>query len=241
MAAGTGYVPAATPANAATVAVVSPGTILSFYWAEAAYSVAEGDVAEVVVTLRTAADVPKPRESFNVSQILTAALTGEPDMATQGALVTGAGGDYAHTSETGGGFYAPSDWTADGAVFTATRTHTIPTTEDSAYEGNERFKIVLSRAAGAVGSIGSPGETIVTIVDDETLKVTGVAVTSTPSSGSTYGAGETLSFTATFKRSGDGDGHAAIRILAGRGDEAGGLCLGLGLGGAGVLLHRGGG
>ena len=193
VAAGPGYVPAATPANAATVEVVAPGDagILSFYLAEAAYSVDEGDSLEVVVTLRTGADVPKPRESFNVSSILTTELTGEPDRAILNV-------DYTHTSGTQGGFYAPSDWSADGAVFTATRTYTVPTTEDSAYEGNERFKIVLSRAAGAVGSIGSPGETIVTIVDDETLKVTGVAVTSTPSSGSTYGAGETLSFTATF-------------------------------------------
>ena len=198
--AGPGYLPAAPPANAATVEVVALENlnVLSFRFAEAAYSVDEGDSVEVVVTLRTAAGVPKPRERFNVSAIITAELTGEPDMATQGALVTGAGGDYAHTSSTGGGFYAPSDWTADGAVFTSTRTHTIPTTEDSAYEGNERFKISLSRGPGAVGIPGSPGETIVTIVDDEALKVTGVAVTSTPSSGSTYGAGETLSFTATF-------------------------------------------
>ena len=36
--------------------------ILSYFWAEAAYSVDEGDAAEVVVTLRTAANVPKPRE-----------------------------------------------------------------------------------------------------------------------------------------------------------------------------------
>ena len=191
--AGTGYVPAPTPANAATVEVVAKGVagVLSYRFAEAAYSVDEGDSLDVVVTLSTAADVPKPRESFNVSSILTTELTGEADMAVLNV-------DYTHTSGTQGGFYAPSDWSADGAVFTATRTYTVPTTEDSAYEGNERFKIVLSRAAGGLGSIVSPSETIVTIVDDEALKVTGVAVTSTPSSGSTYGAGETLSFTATF-------------------------------------------
>ena len=199
VAAGPGYVPAATPANAATVEVVAPGNaaILSYYWAETAYSVDEGDSVGVVVTLRTAADVPKPRESFTASAILTTELTGEPDKATQGALFTGVGGDYTHTSASGG-LFAPDDWTADGAVFTATRTYTIATTGDSAYEGNERFKILLTAAAGGIGSKGSPGETIVTIVDDEALKVTGVAVSSMPSSGSTYGAGETISFTATF-------------------------------------------
>ena len=192
VAAGRGYVPAATPANAATVSVLAPGlgNVLSYQLDAAAHSVDEGDSLDVVVTLRTAAGVPKPRESMSVSAILTDELTGEPDRAILNV-------DYTHTSESGGAF-APDAWSADGAVFTATRTHTVPTIEDSAYEGNERFKILLTAASGAIGSKGSPGETIVTIVDDEALKVTGVAVSSTPSSGSTYGAGETLSFTATF-------------------------------------------
>ena len=192
VAAGTGYVPAAPPANAATVSVLAPGlaNVLSYQLAEAAYSVDEGDSLDVVVMLRTAAGVPKPRESMSVSAILTEQLTGEADRAILNV-------DYTHTSESGGAF-APDEWTADGAVFTATRTHTIPTTEDSVYEGNERFKILLTAASGAIGSKGSPGETIVTIVDDEALKVTGVAVSSTPSGSSTYGAGETISFTATF-------------------------------------------
>ena len=192
VAAGRGYVPAAPPASAATVTVLAPAnaTILSYYWAEAAYSVTEGDSLDVVVMLRTAAGVPKPRESFNVSAILTEELTGEPDKAILDV-------DYTHTSETGG-LFAPDEWTADGAVFTATRTYTVPTIEDSAYEGNERFRILLTAAAGGIGSKGTPGETIVTIVDDEALKVTGVAVSSTPSGSSTYGAGETISFTATF-------------------------------------------
>ena len=195
--AGTGYVPAATPANAATVDVVSPGILamLSYFWAEAAYSVDEGDGLEVVVTLRTGANVPKPRESFSTYGILTEQLTGEGDMATQSS--SGVPGDYTHTSVRPGTI-AQGDWSADGAVFTATSTFTIPTTGDSAYEGNERFKIALTRAPGGLGNAGSPGETIVTIVDDETLEVTGVAVSSTPSGSSTYGAGETISFTATF-------------------------------------------
>ena len=192
VAAGRGYLPAPPPANAATVTVLAPGNaaILSYQLAEAAYSVTEGDSLDVVVTLRTAAGVPKPRERMSVSAILTEQLTGEPDMAILNV-------DYTHTSETGG-LFAPDAWSADGAVFTATRTHTIPTIEDSAYEGNERFRILLTAASGAIGSKGSPGEAIVTIVDDEALKVTGVAVSSTPSSGSAYGAGETISFTATF-------------------------------------------
>ena len=199
VAAGTGYVPEAAPEDAATVEMVAKGNAgaLSFFWAAAAYSVDEGDAVAVVVRLRTAEGVPRPRESFHVSAVLTQELTDEADMAAQGALLTGAGGDYAHTSERGDRF-TPNDWSADGVVFTASRTYTVPTTEDSAYEGDERFKITLSRAAGAVGSVGTPADTIVTIVDDDTVEVTGVAVTSSPSSRSTYGAGETISFTATF-------------------------------------------
>ena len=100
--AGTGYVPAATPANAATVDVLAPGiaNVLSYKFDATAYSVDEGDSAEVVVTLRTAANVPKPRESFSASAIMTSPLTGEGDMATQSA--GGDPGDYTVTNTTGG-------------------------------------------------------------------------------------------------------------------------------------------
>ena len=201
--AGTGYVPAATPANAATVSVLAPGinNVLSYQFDAAAHSVDEGDSLDFVVTLRTAAGVPKPRERFSAAAFATVELTGEPDMAT-GSFTDihdiHHPGDY--TAASGGNVaLAPDAWSADGAVFTATRTHVVQTTEDSVYEGNERFSVRLTTTSGGVGSAGSPSETIVTIVEDDALKVTGVAVTSMPSSGSAYGAGETISFTATFR------------------------------------------
>ena len=199
--AGTGYMPAESPANAASVNMVAPGKagLLGFEWSAATYSVTEGDGVNVTVTLRTGANVPGPRETISVYDILTGgALTNPADTATPSA--SGVPGDYTHTSAEGGDF-SPGDWVADGSVFRATRSHTIQTVEDIAYEGAERFKITLSNDTdddvGAV--VSSKSETIVTIVDDEALKVTGVAVSSTPSSGSTYGAGETISFTATFR------------------------------------------
>ena len=201
VAAGTGYMPAESPDNAASVNMVAPGkaALLGFEWSAATYSVTEGDGVNVTVTLRTGANVPGPRETISVYDILTGgALTNPADTATPSA--SGVPGDYTHTSAQGGDF-APGDWVADGSVFRATRSHTIQTVEDTAYEGTERFKITLSNDAdddvGAV--VSSKSETIVTIVDDEALKVTGVAVTSTPNALSTYGAGETLSFTATFR------------------------------------------
>ena len=201
VAAGTGYMPAESPANAASVNMVAPGKagLLGFEWSAATYSVTEGDGVNVTVTLRTGANVPGPRETISVYDILTGgALTNPADTATPSA--SGVPGDYTHTSAQGGDF-APGDWVADGSVFRATRSHTIQTVEDTAYEGTERFKITLSNESdddvGAV--VSSKSETIVTIVDDEALKVTGVAVSSTPSSGDAYGAGETISFTATFR------------------------------------------
>ena len=201
VAAGTGYMPAESPANAASVNMVAPGkaALLGFEWSAATYSVTEGDGVNVTVTLRTGANVPGPRETISVYDILTGgALTNPADTATPSA--SGVPGDYTQTSAQGGDF-APGDWVADGSVFRATRSHTIQTVEDTAYEGTERFKITLSNESdddvGAV--VSSKSETIVTIVDDEALKVTGVAVSSTPSSGDAYGAGETISFTATFR------------------------------------------
>ena len=201
VAAGTGYMPADAPANAASVNMVAPGkaALLGFEWSAATYSVTEGDGVNVTVTLRTGANVPGPRETISVYDILTGgALTNPADTATPSA--SGVPGDYTQTSAEGGDF-APGDWVADGSVFRATRSHTIQTVEDSVYEGTERFKITLSNeSADDVGAVvSSKSETIVTIVDDEALKVTGVAVSSTPNGSSTYGAGERISFTATFR------------------------------------------
>ena len=74
------------------------------------------------------------------------------------------------------------------------------TADDSVKTAARNLLFTLSLPDGTASSITLPAtpSAAVTVTDDETLKVTGVAVTSTPSSGSTYGAGETLSFTATF-------------------------------------------
>ena len=152
VAAGTGYVPASTPANAATVAVGSPGVaMLSYFWAEAAYSVdrgrqpgRRGDAAHRRERAQAAGALPYLRHS------------------DRGADGRGGHGHprrleyrrrrrlHAHL-RVRWHFFAPDAWSADGAVFTATNTHTIQTTGDSAYEGDERFKIVLTRGPGGGG------------------------------------------------------------------------------------------
>ena len=79
-------------------------------------------------------------------------------------------------------------------------TANFATADDSVKTAERSLLFTLSLPANADSRITLPAtpSASVTVTDDETLKVTGVAVTSTPSSGSTYGAGETLSFTATF-------------------------------------------
>ena len=74
------------------------------------------------------------------------------------------------------------------------------TANDSVKTAERNLLFTLSLPDGTASNITLPAtpSAAVTVTDDETLKVTGVAVSSTPSSGSTYGAGETLSFTATF-------------------------------------------
>ena len=192
------YRPAAAPGNAATVAVVVASPPLTAAWAEDAWTADEGERVTVTATLSTAAGVPQPRKRYVI------AVYTESDSAT-------AGDDY--TSVSKNLTVEPGDWTADGAVFTATVSLPVETPDDSVLEGDERFYVLLS---GALLNL-SPGlecpdelrdvgggtncATVVTIADNETLSVTGVTVSSTPGAGETYLAGEAIEFTATFTAS----------------------------------------
>ena len=190
------YLPAPAPANAATVRVVVVDPLLTATWAENAYTVDEDGSVTVEARLRTAEGVPMPREDYAVA------------VATLDGTAT-AGLDYPalDTVTT----LTPEDWTADGAVFMATVSQTVETTDDESLEGDETFHVRLSGAEGhlAPGSDDCPTElqdlggttgcaTRVTIDDDESLSVTGVTVTSTPVSGNTYLADEVIRFTARF-------------------------------------------
>ena len=166
---------------AAPVAVVFTSPPLTAAWAADAYTADEG--------------VPKPPRSY-----LIRVITGS-DSAT-------VGGDYTHvTSEL---TVEPGDWTADGAVFTATVALTVETVEDSVLEGDERFYVILIKAAGQVPpGLECPDElggvtgcaTVVTIADDETPSVTEVTVNSTPAVGETYLAGKAIELTVGFTAS----------------------------------------
>ena len=191
------YVPAAAPANAATVQVVVVDPPIVAQWAEDAYEVAEGKDATAALTLKTAADVPKPRAAYAVKVFTT----------NHTAV---AGDDYTAVSGTPPLTVQPGDWTADGAVFAASVPATVGTVGDSLLEGDERFRLQVSAVTGqaplglecpaGLRDLGGTGRcaTEIVIDDDETLSVTGVTVSSTPAAGTTYLGGETIGFTATF-------------------------------------------
>ena len=189
------YVPAAAPANAATVQVVVVDPPIVAQWAEDAYEVAEGKDATAALTLKTAAGVPKPRADYKVKVFTTndSAVAADDFTAVSGEVTV-----------------QPGDWTLDGAVFAASVPATVETVGDSILEGEERFRLQVSAVTGqaplglecpaGLRNLGGAGRcaTVITIDDDETLSVTAVTVTSTPAAGTTYLGGETIAFTATF-------------------------------------------
>ena len=191
------YVPAAAPANAATVQVVVVNPPIVAQWAENEYEVDEGQDRIATLTLKTAADVPKPRAAYAVKVFTT----------NHTAV---AGDDYTAVSRHPELTVVPGDWTADGAVFAVSVPVTVETLQDLVLEGEERFRLQVSAAAGqaplgiecgaGLRDLGGAGRcaTEIVIDDDETLSVTEVTVSSAPATGDTYLGGETIEFTATF-------------------------------------------
>ena len=189
------YVPAAAPANAATVQVVVVDPPIVAQWAEDAYEVAEGKDATAALTLKTAAGMPKPRADYKVRMFTTndSAVDADDFTAVSGELTV-----------------RPGDWTADGDVFAASVPATVETVDDSLLEGEERFRLQVSAVTGqaplglecpaGLRDLGGAGRcaTDIVIDDDETVSVTAVTVTSTPAVRVTYLGGETIEFTATF-------------------------------------------
>ena len=189
--------------------VVVPDPVWVFSLTETAYSFDEdgGDQTVIVEARASSADVPPPISPSSSNHLVKMNVG-----FTAGTATTA---DY----ERGGVnrvqvIFADSAFSADlDGHQHAQMDVTFTPIDDSLVELDEMLTLDLIKAQGAAVSqfgVQSPDGTIsfatadaeanypATIKDDETLKLTGVAVTSTPSSGSTYGAGETLSFTATF-------------------------------------------
>ena len=194
---GAGYVPAVAPNNAATVRmkVPSSGRTLTIAHQQGAYSVTEGSYWSVTVTFSTGVGVAQPRQDVR------AGLSTE-----SGTAISGVGNDFSTYGITV--TVAPSDWTAAGGAFTATKAATRATYQDDEYEGSEQFDVRLHRHNPSTVPAffaptcppGTPDGTTclatITITDDDTLKVTKVEVVSIPT-GNYYDPLESLDFRAT--------------------------------------------
>ena len=157
------------------------------------YIVEEGDSVDVLVSFITNTGVAEPRGAYYDA----VELDSVPDTATDGDYVPVLPGIVRVNM---------SDFVASGDAYVADKPLTVQTTEDTVYEGSEQFYIDMQNESWAVFFTACPDEHLspnsdcritVTILDDDTLQVSGIALTSTPTNGY-YDVGDDIEFTVTF-------------------------------------------
>ena len=180
--AGSGYAPALSPDDSATVEMKVPpsGRVALVSFGRSPYSVEEGESVDVEVYFTTAAGIPRPRDQLTVS------VYNQTGRATRE--------DYVHISRN----LPIHDWVDFEGRYRATLTITLETKEDEEYELDEAYYLPVTNTPGHYLLVeGSPGATIIIEDDDDTLELSSVAVTSMPTN-SYYGATDTIEFTVTF-------------------------------------------
>ena len=170
-------------------------------------SVTEGGQVSVDVVASSAAGAARPSGDVPIK----ATVASHAETATSGA-------DFDAVSEEI--TFDPSEFTLIGQRWVATRQVTVTTTEDTGYEGDETFGILLQRTAGRSGAIlivdATPQEQDrsweaagtdgirVTIGDNEPPPgISSVQLTSEPGAGDTYAIGDTITATVTFSEAVD--------------------------------------
>ena len=187
---GSGYLPAIAPNNAVTLDLKVPasGNYVTISHRQTSHTVTEGDSVNHLLDFVAHEGVAQPRDEIGVS-LLTAA----------GSATINA--DYEHLSANAD--VSPGDWTASNQEWVASRRVTLQTEDDEEYEGDETFTLSLLNQQGVSDKITfAPGteNALITIVDDETLGVSGIEVSSTPAE-SYYVATNTITFEVTFNGS----------------------------------------
>ena len=220
---GTGYEPGSPNTVSTRIVVADPAVTASFEQAAYTFDEAGGD-ATVAVILRTATGVPSPNREIFFS-ISTAPISGQAEDVN----------DYVHQS---GVFLSvlPSDFTLDGADFTARKEVTLVIVDDAIHEPDETLNMLLEPAPGtselvalrqpdgtACPGIGDSCEATVTVVDNDAstdATLSGLAVNDGSTDLLTFVPGtttytatvandvETLTFTAT-----KGDDGASVAYL----------------------------
>ena len=217
---GTGYEPGSPATVSTRIVVADPAVTASFEQAAYTFDEAGGD-ATVAVILRTATGVPSPNRQIFFS-ISTQAISGQAE----------AGNDYVHQSEFLS--VSPSDFTPDGADFTARKEVTLVIVDDAIHEPDETLNMLLEPGPSTSGLVafrqpdgtacpGSGCEATVTIVDNdasEDATLSGLAVNDGSTDLLTFAPGtttytamvandvETLTFSAT-----KGDDGASVAYL----------------------------
>ena len=127
--AGSGYAPGSQ--NTASTRIVAADPAVTAWIEETAYTFAEDATdATVAVILRTATGVPSPNREIFVS-LSTFEISGQAE----------SGGDYTAFSKSLK--FRPSDFTSDGAVFTARQDVTLAIMDDALYEPDETLTLAL--------------------------------------------------------------------------------------------------
>ena len=127
--AGSGYVPGSPNTASTRIVVTDPAVTASIE--ATSYTFAEGADATVAVILRTATGVPSPNRdiALGFSFDYTSGLAGSNDLGSGSVSFD----------------VAPSDFTPDGAEFTARKEVTLPIVDDALDEPDETLALVLDR------------------------------------------------------------------------------------------------
>ena len=185
-------------------------------------SVTEGGQVSVDVVASSAAGAARPSGDVPIK----ATVASHAETATSGA-------DFDAVSEEI--TFDPSELSLDGQRWVATRQVTVTTTEDTGYEGDETFGILLQRTAGRSGAIlivdatpreqdrsweaaGSDGIRVTIGDNEQPPGISSVQLTSEPGGGDTYAIGDTITATVTFS--------AAVDVVTTGGTPSLGLDIG---------------
>ena len=135
--AGAGYVPGTEKAASTSILVTSPAVTVRLE--EASYTFDEDGASVFALVATTASGVPSPNHFFDVSVSALSETARAPD-------------DYERFSHQQS--IQPSDFAADGAVFTARLELTLMLVDDALDEEDETFSMALQLAPGTPPVVG---------------------------------------------------------------------------------------
>ena len=189
---GDDHLPALAPNNAATVQLKTPatGNYVTISHGLTSHSLTEGVSVTYSVNFVAHAGVAQPRDPIGVvvsSNFNTGTASSGDDFAPVTESIT----------------IQPADWTASGQEWKASERITLQTIDDDEYEGNETLTLSLQAEPGSHSKVTwAPGTDVATftIGDNDTLGVTGITVTSTPTD-DYYSAGNAILFEVAFNGS----------------------------------------